>query len=418
MKIVRAIGREVFDSRGWPTIQCELLLDDGTVVFGTAPAGISKGSYEARELRDGGKRFEGRGVHKAVETIESVLAPEIVGQEPQALEFDFKMIEMDGTAHKGNLGANTMLAVSMAMYRAQARDEGIELFELIAYIFGSDSVTLPFPLFNVINGGLHAHNNLVIQEYLVMPIGLTNFREAMDVGGVFVRELRQAIEKSGKRIAFGDEGGFSVDFKDDMEALEILTSVIERMASENEKTCVIGLDVAASRLFDEKTKKYNWGQEAYTTEQMIALYEKLCSDYPIYSIEDGLGEDDWDGWHTLTELLREKVQIVGDDIFVTNPFRIGRGIEENVATAAIIKPNQIGTVSETLQAMRLCRTQGLNMIVSHRSGDTEDSFIADLAVGTSAGQIKTGGFSRSERMAKYNRLLAIEDKLMLSLMDA
>lgn len=412
MKITQIIAREIYDSRGWPTIQCDIALDDDTIVSASVPAGLSRSRYEARERRDGGKRLWGMGVKKAIETIHSIIAPELVGQEPHALDMDFKMIDIDGTPDKSYLGANAMLAVSMALYRAHAHAEGVELYELIAYICDAESVTLPFPLLNVINGGLHADTGLGIQEFMIVPVAAENFRSSLELSVTVFHELKNVLKKHGKSTAVGDEGGFAPHFKNYFEALDILMEVLDKVDTADGGKCVIGLDVAASQLYDKTRGIYLWDGRRVSSADLIAEYEALVDQYPIYSIEDGLDEDDWNGWQQLTARLEDKAQIVADDIFATNTYRIEQGIKDHIATGVIIKPNQVGTITETLQAIQLSKENELNCIVSHRSGETEDTFIADLAVGASVGQIKAGGCSRSERLAKYNRLLEIEDTLM------
>ncbi len=415
MNIASIVGHEIYDSRGWPTLLCAIQLEDGFTAYASVPTGLSRSKHEARELRDGDKRLWGKGVLKAIEMIEQVIAPEFVGQEPNAITMDFKMIEMDGSIDKSYLGANTMLAVSMALYRAQAHVEGIELYELIGYLFGAESITIPFPFFNVINGGAHAQNNLRIQEFMVVPVGVPTFRESMEIGVVVYQELKNALTKRGYSTAVGDEGGFSPEVKSDEEALDILTEVLEKVGDSEGNRCVIALDFAATQFYDKLTHTYNWQKKHLTSKDMIEVYEELVSTYPIYSIEDGLSEDDWSGWQAMKAALQTKVQLVADDLVATNIDRIARSIEEDCATSVIIKPNQIGTITETLQAIKLCKENNLNTIVSHRSGETEDSFIADIAIGSSAGQLKAGGPSRSERLAKYNRILLIEDMLVGSM---
>lgn len=412
MNIASIVGHEIYDSRGWPTLLCAVHLDDGFVAYASVPTGLSRSKYEARELRDGDKRLWGKGVLKSIEMIEQVIAPEFVGQDPNGITMDFKMIEMDGSEDKSYLGANTMLAVSMALYRAQAHAEGIELFELIGYLFGAESITIPFPFFNVINGGVHARNNLTIQEFMIVPVGVPSFRESMEIGVLVYQELKNALIKRGYSTAVGDEGGFSPEVKSDEEALDILTEVLERVGSSEGNRCVIALDFAASQFYDKHTQTYLWQKKHLTSKDMIEVYDELVSTYPIYSIEDGLSEDDWSGWKAMKAALQTKVQIVADDLVATNIDRIARAIEEDCVTSVIIKPNQIGTITEALQAIKLCKENNLNTIVSHRSGETEDSFIADIAIGASAGQLKAGGPSRSERLAKYNRILLIEDMLV------
>lgn len=417
MKITKITAREIYDSRGWPTIQCEVTLKDETVVVASVPAGLSRSRYEAYELRDGGKRLWGKGVLRAVENIEHIIAPGLIGKEPNGPMMDIAILDMDGTADKSNLGANSMLAVSMAIYKAQAYNEKIQLYELIAQLCGSETITMPFPQFNVINGGLHGNNKMQIQEFLLVPIGCQYFRTAMELGVTIFHELKNVLNKHGKSVAVGDEGGFAPQGTTDIEALAYLYEAIERVKDDQGKNCIIALDCAASQFYDQSTGLYLWQGSKLTTVQLIEAYESLMDEYPIYSLEDPLVEDDVEGWKLLSKRLSGDVQIVGDDIFATNFHRIEQGIKNGVATASVIKPNQIGTITETLQTIQLCKNNGMNMIVSHRSGETDDTFIADLAVGTSAGQIKAGGCSRGERLAKYNRLLTIEDSLLAGMFD-
>lgn len=418
MKIERVIGREIYDSRGMPTVECDLVLEDGTFVSASVPSGMSRSQFEAVELRDGGSRLLGMGVSNAVENLESIIAAEIVGRVPDVVSMDIQMIEVDGTPDKSKLGANAMLAASIAILKAQAAVEGLEVYEMVAHLCGLESIALPLPMFNMINGGVHAHNALRMQEFLVVPVDVPSFRIAMESATTIYHELERLLLKNDKMVAVGDEGGFSVDFKNDAEALDYLMDAIELGQSKTKGSFVLALDVAASQFYDVKKKKYNWQGKWLTSDQMIAVYQKLAAKYPIYSIEDGMSEVDIEGWKNMTKELSAKLQLVGDDVFATNPERIWQGIEQGYATASIIKPNQIGTVTETLQAVKLCKENSFNTIVSHRSGETNDTFIADLAVGVSAGHIKAGGCSRGERMAKYNHLLRIEDELVLSMLGA
>lgn len=417
MKIERIVAREIYDSAGWPTVQCEIYLENGDSVISSVPSGTSVSEYEAVELRDGDARLCGKGVRKAVDNIEQIIAPHFIGLHPQALEMDMKMIELDGTTNKSKLGANALLAVSMSLYRAEALCEGMELYEFIATLMDEDSVSLPFPLLNVINGGAHTDNNLRIQEFLIMPVGAPTFRSAFEAGVLVFHELGELLKSLDKSTALGMEGGYACNFRTEREALDLLLEAIERVSKRHTLSCVIALDVAASQFYDPITGLYHWHDRTLTAHDMISFYQDLVTQYPIYSLEDPLSEDDWAGWISITQLLKEKVQIVGDDIFATDVQRIAKAAELHAATSVIIKPNQVGTITETLQAITLCKTQNLHTIVSHRSADTEDTFIADLAVGTSVGQIKSGSCARSERVAKYNRLLAIEDELTFSLFD-
>jgi enolase len=417
MIITRLQAREIFDSRGTPTIECELTLEEGQMVTSSVPSGASVGKHEAFELRDGGKRLFGKGVNKAVENIEQVIAPAIIGKDLNPPELDQILITLDGTPNKKNLGANAMLAVSMAIYKAQALLENAELYELLAWIYGHEMVSLPMPMFNLINGGAHADNNLRIQEFMIVPLGAPSYREALEAGMQFSHALHEELKKAGKVTAVGDEGGFACQFIDEIDALNWLMEVLVKFDKKGTQMYGIALDVAASQLYDPKTKTYTWGEDKATSQDLIEFYLKLIEHFPIYSIEDGLAEDDWEGWSALTQALGEKIQLVGDDLFTTNIKRIVKGIELGAGNAVVIKPNQIGTITETLQTIQFCKEQKLNVIISHRSGETNDTFIADLAVATAAGQIKAGGCSRGERIAKYNRLLTIEDKLMRGLLD-
>lgn len=417
MNIERIVAREIFDSRGMPTIECDMTLEEGIFVTASVPSGASKSDEEAVELRDGGKRLLGMGVTHAVDVIERVIAPHLIGKEPDLVTTDVLMLELDGTSNKAKLGANSILAVSTAVLKAQAAVEGLETHEMIAHVCGFESIALPLPMFNMINGGMHAHNKLHIQEFLAVPVDVPSFRAAMESAVTLRHELEGLLLKNDRLIAVGDEGGFAGDFKSDTEALDFLMDAIELAQKKIKGSFVLAIDVAASQLYDHKKKKYMLGSKSLSSEQMIAYYEKLTKNYPLYSIEDGLSEHDWQGWKDMTQALMSKVQLVGDDIFATNPELIWKGIEQQVATAAIIKPNQIGTITETLQAIKLCKEYDMNVIVSHRSGETNDPFIADLAVGVSAGHIKAGGLSRGERMAKYNHLLRIEDELVASMFN-
>jgi enolase len=418
MKITSLKGREIFDSRGMPTVACDIILDHSYKVSASVPSGKSTGVFEAHELRDGGDRLYGKGVTQAVENIDNIIAPMFIGKKPSAISMDLKMIDKDGTKNKSHLGSNALLAVSMAMYRAQSFDEGIELFELIAHVMSHDTVTLPFPMFNIINGGAHADNDLSIQEFMVVPVGLSTFRSALEAGFIIYQELKSYLQERNIPTPVADEGGFAIGFNNTTDTLDILMHVINKVSEKCGISSVIALDVAANSFYDEDADIYTLDGKKYTSIDLINYYGELCNTYPIYSIEDGLHEKDTQGWIDMTEILSDNVRIVGDDLFVTNMERISEGAEQSQAHASIIKPNQIGTITETLQAIKLCKEAGLSTIVSHRSGDTCDSFIADLAVGAHAGHIKSGGLARSERLSKYNRLLDIEDYLSLTLIDA
>lgn len=415
MKITSIKGREIFDCRGFPALECQLILENSIPVIASVPTGVSKGSHEAFELRDGSSKFNGYGVQKAIEKLETIIEPALIDKVPDLIAMDQQMIQLDGTDNKSSLGANTMLAASIAIIRAQAIMEQCELYELIAQLCGAQTVTLPFPMFVMLSGGMHANNNLRIQEFLILPIGAQNFKDAMEHSIIFFHALKKALFDNKMIILTNDEGSFAPNFKDDTEALNFLVKIMEQLSPNYHFK--IALDVAASHFFDAATHRYNWHGTMYEANELIAWYTKLVSQYPIYSLEDPLSQDDWEGWNALMEILGEEIQIIGDDLFATDPVRIWHGIETQAANAALIKPNQIGTITETLQAIQLCQQYGLNVAVSHRAGETNDTFIADLAVGTSAGQIKAGSCCRGERLAKYNRLLAIEDNLTLSLLD-
>lgn len=418
MKITRVLAREIFDSLGNPTVQCELQLENGVSVFSSVPSGKSKSIYEAHELRDGGNRLMGRGVSKAIENIEMKISSILLGQEPNPLEMDLQMIDLDNTNDKSNLGANAMLAVSIANYRALAACENLELYELIAHICGAETVTMPYPMFNIINGGCHAENKLNFQEFIIIPTGTSNFRNSLEVGIIVHQELAKTLKKHNKIILFGDEGGFAPLNTSDREALDILIETLYVVNSNYGFKCLIVLDAAASQWYNNKTELYTLHGKNYSCQELINWYKELTEDYPIYAIEDGLSQDDWKGWNLLAQTMQNKIQLIGDDIFATNPIRISQGIEQHLTNAIIIKPNQIGTVTETLQAITLCKKNNIATIISHRSAETEDTFIADLAVATSAGQIKAGSPYHTEHLIKYNRLLTIEDALALSILDS
>jgi len=418
MKIQSLLGREIHDSRGEPTLQAMLFLDDGRHVTASVPSGASRSAFEAYELRDGGQRLLGRGVTRAVELLEQEIAPVFSNKEPDVVTMDSIMIGMDDSTDKSYLGANTMLAASCAVLKAQALAYDMELYQLIAHLCGLDQVTLPHPMFNMINGGAHADNALHVQEFLIVPIGLGSFRETMQAGATFFYYLRQVLQEHKKTTAVGDEGGFALDCKSEQEVFEYLMRAKERAEKQIPANYVIGLDVAASQFYTAKTDTYTWYTTKKSSQEMLEMYSKWIEKYPIFSIEDGLSEQDQDGWQMMMATLGKTIQIVGDDIFATSPERIWHGIENSLANAAIIKPNQIGTVTETLQAIGLCKEYDLNAIVSHRSGETNDTFIADLAFGTNVGALKAGGLSRGERLAKYNHLLGIEDMLALSVLES
>jgi enolase len=403
-------AREIYDSRGIPTIECDIFLSDGMMVSACVPAGTSRGVYEAVELRDGGSRLMGLGVQKAVGLIHEVIAPIIVDRAPDLITIDQELLELDQTINKSHLGANAMLATSMAVCRAQAYAEGIELYEFLAHVCDYSTVALPTPMFNMLGGGMHADNNFDIQEILVVPTKELSFHESMETGIAIFHALKKILKNKNKITAIGYEGGFVPSFKDEHEALDTLMEAIH--ASGRGENVMIAFDIAASHLYHHDTGLYQWFGKYISAHELIEKYSSLISSYPIFSIEDGLDQADWMGWTTMKKQLGSRVKLIGDDLFVTDPQRIWNGIENDCASGAIIKPNQIGTVTETLQAVALCKEHGWDTIVSHRSGETNDSFIADLAVGVSAELIKAGGCSRGERMAKYNRLLTIEEDLL------
>jgi enolase len=399
-------AREILDSRGNPTVEVEITLEDGTMARAAVPSGASTGKHEALELRDGDDRYLGKGVQRAVRNVNDVIAPEITGLDPLwQEEIDEILIELDGTPNKSRLGANAILGVSLAVAKVAAESLGIPFFK---YIAGARLGLMPIPMMNVLNGGAHADNDLAIQEFMIVPIGAPTFAEALRYGAETFHTLKKLLKEAGHSVSVGDEGGFAPRLPSDEEAIGFLVSAIEAAGYRPGEDIAIALDSAANGFFDEERGIYRLAGER-TAAEVVELYGEWIGKYPIISIEDGLAEEDWDGWALLTEKLGGKVMIVGDDIFVTNPERLARGIELGVANAILIKLNQIGTVTETLETMERAFRAGYSCVVSHRSGETEDTSIAHLAVGTSAGLIKTGSLSRSERVAKYNELLRIEE---------
>ncbi len=395
---------EILDSRGNPTVLVRVGLEDGSEGQACVPSGASTGAHEAVELRDGGARFGGKGVLSAVQHVNQLIAPGVVGwSAARQADLDYIMGELDGTLQKSRLGANAILGVSMAVARAAAQSRRIPLYR---YLGGAQARRLPVPLLNVINGGVHADNNVDIQEFMIVPAGASTFSDALRMASETYHALKSLLKRRGLRTAVGDEGGFAPDLDSDAEALDLLMEAMQEAGLEPGADMALAIDVAANELY--RDGDYRLGGQIKTASQLVDWYRSLVDSYPIVSIEDGLAEDDWDGWAGLNAALGQKVQLVGDDLFVTNPERILRGITENVANAVLIKLNQIGTVTETLEAIRVAQRQGWSAVISHRSGETEDTTIADLAVATNAGQIKTGAPARSERVAKYNRLLLIE----------
>ncbi len=413
-EIIDIYAREVLDSRGNPTVEVEVTLDCGAVGRAIVPSGASTGEREALELRDGDKkRFLGKGVLKAVKNVNEVIAPAIVGMyADDQVAIDKEMLKLDGTPFKKNLGANAMLGVSLACARAAAEAYGMPLYK---YLGGVNAKVLPVPMMNVINGGAHADSTVDFQEFFIIPAGFTTFHEALRAGVETFHHLKDVLKKKGYNTAVGDEGGFAPSCKEgNTEPLELIMEAIKAAGYVPGKEIFLGMDVAASEFYDPETKKYNLkksGQGVKTSEEMISWYDEMVAKYPIITIEDGLGERDWDGWKKLTDDLGNKIQLVGDDLFVTNPSILAEGIKKGIANSILIKVNQIGTLTETLDAIRMAQINGYTTMVSHRSGETEDTTIADLAVAVNASQIKTGSASRTDRMCKYNQLLRIEDEL-------
>lgn len=402
IKEVKAI--EVLDSRGNPTIKAFVTLCDGSTGSAIVPSGASTGKREALELRDGGEAYGGKGVLKAIKNVNSMIAEELCGKDAlNQKAIDDALIALDGTENFSKIGANAALGVSMAVARAAANSRKLPLYR---YLGGANGAVLPVPMFNIINGGAHANNSVDFQEFMIMPFGFNKFSDALRAVAEIYQTLKKLLNDAGHSTAVGDEGGFAPNLKDNEEPLELITQAIIKAGYKPNEQIKLALDVAASELYDGKVYKLE-GKE-FTSKEMVEKYAKLCEKYPIVSIEDGLSEDDWDGWRVLTDRLGDKIQLVGDDLFVTNEKILKEGIQKGIANAVLIKPNQIGTVSQTMQTVRLAQRNGYHCIMSHRSGESEDSFIADFAVALNTGQIKTGATSRSERNAKYNRLLEIE----------
>lgn len=404
------LAREVLDSRGNPTIEVEVFLVDGTTGRAIVPSGASTGAFEAVELRDGDKgRYLGKGVEKAVQNVEEIIAPELIGLcVLDQVVIDRIMIDLDGTPNKGKLGANSILAVSLACAHAAANYLGLPLYR---YIGGVAATNLPVPMLNILNGGAHADNNVDIQEFMVMPIGAESFKEALRMGTEVFHSLRAVLRGRGLNTAVGDEGGFAPDLGSNEEAIQVIIEAIEKAGYKPGVDLAIALDVAATELFKDGKYHLEGEGKVLDTDQMVAYYKDLVEKYPIISIEDALSEDEWDGWKKLTDVLGAKVQLVGDDLFVTNTERLKKGIEGGISNSILIKVNQIGTLTETLESIEMAKRAGYTAVISHRSGESEDTTIADLAVATNAGQIKTGAPSRTDRVAKYNQLLRIEEEL-------
>ena len=406
---------EILDSRGNPTIGVEVITESGYIGQASVPSGASTGSFEAVELRDGDKnRYMGKGVEKAVENINKKLAKKIIGMNVfNQRAIDEEMCNLDDTPNKSNLGANSILGISLAVAKAAANSLGVELFQYVGGIYGTK---MPIPMMNILNGGKHSDNNLSIQEFMIMPVGDITFAERLRRGVEVYHSLKKVLKEKGYSVSVGDEGGFAPNLENEEQALDIIIEGIKKAGYEPGKDIMLALDIASTEMYDEAKKinkngYYFWKtQEFKEKEEMVKYIVSLCEKYPIYSVEDGLAEEDWESWKVLTDKLGNKVQLVGDDLFVTNSKRLRRGIKENIANSILIKPNQIGTLTETLDTIKLAKENGYNTIISHRSGETEDTTIADIAVGANAGQIKTGAPCRTDRVAKYNRLLYIEKK--------
>ncbi|MDD2431479.1 MAG: phosphopyruvate hydratase [Firmicutes bacterium] len=404
-------AREILDSRGNPTVEVEVSLECGAVGRAAVPSGASTGQFEAVELRDGDKsRYLGKGVQNAVANVNEKIAPEVVGMDARdQAAIDKIMIELDGTPNKGNLGANAILGVSLAVAKAAAEAYGLPLY---SYIGGTNAKELPVPMMNILNGGEHADNTVDIQEFMIMPVGGKDFHDALRMGAEVFHSLKKVLSEKGYSTAVGDEGGFAPNLNTNEEAIQVIIEAVEKAGYEPGKDILIAMDVAATEMFKDDGL-YHFEGEGVTrnTDEMIAFYTDLVNKYPIISIEDPLSEEEWEGWKKITEVLGDRVQLVGDDLFVTNTERLSRGIEMGVANSILVKVNQIGTLTETLDAIEMAKRAGYTAIISHRSGETEDSTIADIAVATNAGQIKTGAPSRTDRVAKYNQLLRIEEAL-------
>ena len=408
MAIIEALGaREILDSRGNPTVEVEVLLEDGTVGRAAVPSGASTGAFEAVELRDGAKRYLGKGVEQAIKNVVEVIAPEVVGLDAQDQRLvDQTMIDLDGTKNKAKLGANSILGVSLAAAKASAEHADLSLFK---YVGGNNAHVLPVPMMNILNGGAHADTNVDIQEFMVAPIGADSFKESLRWGAEIYHSLKSVLKKRGLATSIGDEGGFAPNLDSNRAALDLILEAVEGAGFKPGKEIALAMDVAATEF--HKDGKYSFEGKQLSASEMIAYYASLVASYPIVSIEDPLDEDDWAGWAAITTELGSKIQLVGDDLFVTNPERLAKGIAANTANALLVKVNQIGSLTETLDAVEMAHRAGYRSMMSHRSGETEDVTIADLAVATNCGQIKTGAPARSERVAKYNQLLRIEEEL-------
>jgi enolase len=400
-------AREILDSRGNPTVEVEVILDDDTVARAAVPSGASTGQFEAVELRDGGDRYNGKGTEQAVSAVLDTIGPELVGYEASEQRLiDQAMLDLDGSPDKGRLGANAILGVSLAVAKAAADSAGLPLFR---YVGGPNAHTLPVPMLNILNGGAHADSNVDVQEFMIAPVGAPTFREALRWGAETYHALKSVLKAKGLGTGLGDEGGFAPNLESNRAALDLIAEAVEKAGYQLGSDIVLALDVAATEFFTDGV--YHFEGAKKTADEMAAYYADLVASYPIVSIEDPMSEEDWDGWKSLTNSLGDKIQIVGDDLFVTNPERLARGIDERAANALLVKVNQIGSLTETLDAVSMAHRAGFRCMMSHRSGETEDTTIADLAVATDCGQIKTGAPARSERVAKYNQLLRIEEEL-------
>ncbi|QUH30766.1 phosphopyruvate hydratase [Vallitalea guaymasensis] len=417
VEIIDVYAREILDSRANPTVEVEVVTEDGYLGRAAVPSGASTGAFEAVELRDGGDRYMGKGVENAVDNVNNIIAEEIIGMNAlDQVKIDQKLIELDGTNNKGKLGANAILGVSMAVAKAAAEAVGMSLYQ---YLGGFNAKVMPVPMMNILNGGEHADNTVDIQEFMIMPVGATSFKDALKMCAEVYHNLKKVLNEKGLATSIGDEGGFAPDIASSEEVIQIIIDAIERAGYKPGDDMRIAMDVAASELYNEETGKYHFpgeskmkGEEVIrTSEELVDYYEDLLNKFPIISIEDGLDEEDWEGWKLLTERLGDRVQLVGDDLFVTNTERLEKGIDLGVANSILIKVNQIGTLTETFNAIEMANRAGYTAVVSHRSGETEDNTIADIVVAANAGQIKTGAPCRSDRVAKYNQLLRIEEEL-------
>ncbi|MDL2211465.1 phosphopyruvate hydratase [Erysipelotrichaceae bacterium OttesenSCG-928-M19] len=411
--IIDVYAREVLDSRGNPTVEVEVEVESGEVGRAIVPSGASTGEYEAVELRDGDKnRYLGKGVTKAVANVNDIIAEEIIGYDCRdQVAIDSLMIELDGTPNKAKLGANAILGVSMAVASVAAKYSGLALYE---YLGGFNAKELPVPMMNILNGGSHADNNVDFQEFMILPVGAPTFKEALRYGAEVFHSLKKVLTEKGYNTGVGDEGGFAPDLNSNEEAIQVILEAIEKAGYQAGEDILLGMDVASSEFYNKDSQKYilaGEGNKELSASELVAFYEELINKYPIISIEDGLDENDWEGWKELTDRIGHKVQLVGDDLLVTNTDKLAQAIDKGVANAILIKVNQIGTLTETFNAIELANKNNYTAVISHRSGETEDTMIADIAVATNAGQIKTGSLSRTDRIAKYNQLLRIEDRL-------